>query len=301
MRILLTGGTGLIGRQLIRALVERGDQVLAHARRPQTPAPGVVWFTGDAADPETFAPAMATADAVVNLAGAPVAARWTAAHRAAIMQSRVQTTSALVQALEGSAHRPQAWANASAIGFYGPAPKDPCSESSPQGPGFLAEVAGAWEAAAADVARAGVRLVCVRLGVVLAAQGGMLPTLLMPVRAFVGGPLGDGQQWLSWVHLQDAVRLIVWALDNAQVQGPINAVAPNPARQHELMDRAGRILGRPIWLRVPAWAARLAMGQMAEEMALASQQVVPKQALGHGFVYSHPHLDAALKDLLLPR
>lgn len=301
MRILLTGGTGTIGRKLIDALTARGDQVLAHTRKPQGHKPGVFWFEGDAAKAATFAQAMGSCDAVINLAGAPVASRWTESHRKAILKSRIDTTRALVQACQASAQKPNVWVNASAIGYYGPDPQGQCNESSPKGPGFLADVAGAWEAAAADVAQLGVRLIFMRLGVVLAAEGGMLPTLLLPVRAFVGGPLGDGQQWLSWIHVADAVRLFIWAVDTAQVQGPINAVAPNPARHEEMMARLGRITKRPIWLRVPAWAAKLAMGDMAQEMALASQNVVPKQALAQGFAYTYPHLDAALKNLLLPQ
>ena len=298
MRILLTGATGLIGSALTRALVDRGDQVIAHTRRRRPKMPGVHWLEGDGQDPQTYRQALTTVDAVVNLAGAPIACRWTQKARAEILRSRTETTQALVAALDPAGPRPKVWLNASAIGYYGPNPQRLCDESTPRGPGFLAEVCGAWEAAALGAERAQVRLVRLRLGMVLAAHGGALPMFVQAARALVGGPMGAGDQWMSWIHITDVVRLMLWCLDNPAISGAVNAVAPNAARHQEFIAALGKQLKRPMWLRAPSWALRTALGAMAEELILANQEVVPKIALRGGFAYRHPHLEAALHDLL---
>lgn len=300
MRVLLTGGTGLIGRSVIQQLVDRGDQVLSHTRKPRANTPGVFWFTGDSARPETYSQAMTSADAVINLAGAPIACRWTARNRETILKSRTQTTQALVEAARLSSSRPGVWINASAVGFYGGEPSGLCDENSAMGQGFLADVTAAWEAAALGAAElVPMRLVRLRLGAVLAAHGGMLPMFVTAARAFVGGPMGSGTQPLSWIHITDAVRLIVWCLDEQTIEGAINAVAPNPTQHGTFVEVLGRVLGRPMWLRAPPWALKLAMGGMADELVLGGQEVVPKAALQHGFSWRFPYLEAALKDLLV--
>jgi uncharacterized protein (TIGR01777 family) len=298
MRILLTGATGLIGSAVAAALVDRGDQIIAHSRRRRPPKPGIHWLVGDGQDPDTYRQALATVDGVINLAGAPIACRWTPKARAEILRSRVDTTRALVSALDGGGARPKVWVNASAIGYYGPNPKGLCEESTPQGQGFLAEVCGAWEAAALGAQQAQVRLVRLRLGAVLAAHGGMLPVFVRAARALLGGPMGSGEQWMSWIHITDAVRLILWCLDEPEICGPVNAVAPNAARHKEFIAALGKVLNRPMWLRAPIWALGAALGDMAQELVLANQEVVPKIALNGGFAYRHPHLEAALHDLL---
>lgn len=297
MRILLTGATGLIGTAVAQALVDRGDQVLAHTRRARSKKPGMYWIEGDAQDPATFAKAMPTVDAVINLAGAPIACRWSASARRAILKSRSETTVALAAAARGGP-RPKTWINASAIGYYGAQPPNQCDESTPMGPGFLAEVCGAWEAAALSAQCDGTRVVRLRLGAVLAAHGGMLPLFVRAAKAWVGGPMGSGDQWMSWIHITDVVRMVLWSLDEERVTGAVNAVAPNPARHEALVVGLGKIVDRPMWLRMPTWALRLGLGDMAQELVLASQEVVPKYALTQGFSYRHPHLDAALQDLI---
>jgi len=299
MRILLTGATGLIGSAVTAALVDRGDQIIAHTRRSRPKKPGVHWLLGDGQNPDTYRQALTTVDGVINLAGAPIARRWTAGARAEILRSRIETTRALVAALPADGPRPKVWLNASAIGYYGPNPAGLCDESTPQGEGFLAEVCGAWEAAALGAEQAQVRLVRLRLGAVLAAHGGMLPVFVQAARALVGGPMGAGEQWLSWIHITDVVRLILWCLDEPSIQGPVNAVAPNAARHKEFIATLGKVLKRPMWLRAPPWALRAVLGDMAQELVLANQEVVPKMALHGGFAYRHPHLEAALHDLLV--
>lgn len=301
MRVLLIGGTGLIGTSVAQALVDRGDQVLCHTRKRRQDRPGIFWFTGDSQDPATYSEVMASADAVINLAGAPIAARWTRKNKQLMLKSRTETTRALVQAAQKSAHRPTVWINASAIGLYGAHPKGLCDEAAPIGEGFLAEVASAWEATALPAEGLGIRLVRLRLGAVLSAHGGMLPMFVTAAKAFVGGPMGTGAQPLSWIHITDAVRMLLWCADEPNVHGAINAVAPNPTDQNALIGYLGKILSRPMWLRSPAWALKLVMGDMAHELVLGGQEVVPKAALQGGFSWRYPHLESALHDLLARR
>ena len=300
MRIVITGGTGLIGTALTAALVARGDQVLLYTRKPRPPRAGVFYFEGDPQVVATYAAAIDGADAIINLAGAPIARLWTAAARSTILSSRVKTTEALVGALKQAQRRPKVFLSASAIGLYGADPQGQCDESSPAGYGFLADVCRQWEAAAQPAEAQGVRLVQLRLGVVLAAQGGMLPLVARAAKSFVGGPIGNGEQWISWIHLEDVVRLILFALEHPTLRGPVNVVAINPVRHAQFITQVGRALSRPMWLRLPGWAARLALGDAAREMVLASQQVVPKKALHCGFSYRFVALEAALADLLSP-
>lgn len=298
MRVLLTGSTGLLGTALRQRLIARGDTVVAHTRKPQAQAAQVHWLRGDAQDPGTYAGVMDEVDAVINLAGATIAQRWTRAARQEILHSRVGTTKALVQAAQAGKKMPARWLNASAVGFYGAHAATQCDESSPRGRGFLADVTAAWEAEAAPLAGFGVGVHLMRLGVVLAREGGVFPMLRRVTQSYLGGPLGDGQQWMSWVHHDDAVALFLWALSGAAPPGPLNACAPNAARQAEMMARLGQILRRPSWLRAPGLPMRWALGQMADELLLGGQNVVPKVALSGGFVHAHPGLEGALRQLL---
>lgn len=298
MRILLTGSTGLLGTALRQRLIARGDTVVAHTRRAQPQAAQVHWLRGDAQDPATYAGVLDEVDAVINLAGAPIAQRWTRSARQQILHSRVGTTRALVAAARGAKKLPTRWLNASAVGYYGAHANAQCDESSPRGRGFLSDVTAAWEAETAPLAGFGVGVHLMRLGVVLAREGGVLPLLRGVTRSYLGGPLGDGQQWMSWVHLEDAVALFLWAMHGAAPPGPLNTCAPNAARQAEMMARLGQLLRRPSWLRAPALPMRWALGQMAEELLLGGQNVVPKVALSNGFVHAHPVLEGALRQLL---
>lgn len=300
MRVVITGGTGLIGTALTRALVARGDQVLLYTRKPRPPRAGVFYFEGDPQKAATYEAAIDGADAIINLAGASIARPWTAAARTAILDSRIKTTEALVGALERVSRRPKVFLSASAIGLYGAEPRGQCDESTPAGYGFLADVCRQWETASQPAEALGLRLVQLRLGVVLAKEGGMLPLVARAAKSFVGGPIGNGEQWVSWIHLDDVVRLILFALEHADLRGPVNAVAINPVRHAQFVAQVGRALSRPMWLRLPAWAARLALGDAARELVLASQQVVPKKAMHCGFSYRFVALEAALADLLSP-
>lgn len=297
MNVLIIGATGLVGSQLRRALIARGDTVLAHCRRPQAEQVGTHWLMGPSDRAETYTAALHEADAVINLAGTSIAQRWTERARRDILASRVATTRALGDALRLVPQKPRTWLNASAVGFYGTDETGPCDESASAGEGFLSEVCQAWEGAAI-AARQHERLVLLRFGVIFASEGGVLRSLVRASKAFVGGPIGSGQQWMSWVHLQDVIRMILWSLDDHQVSGPLNVTAPNAARQADVMTKLGQLLHRPRSLPLPAGVVRFALGAMGDELLLGGQNVVPRQALARGYHHAFAGLEAALRDLL---
>lgn len=288
MRILLTGGTGFIGARLAAALEKRGDSVVVVSRRPSGGA-SVGW---DAVESE-----VERADAVLHLAGEPVAgARWTPERLERIRSSRVDTTALLARAIASASHKPQVFVSASAIGVYGMRRDDVvCDEQTSPGDDVLARVCVAWEAAADEARAAGVRVVHPRIGVVL-GPGGALAKMVGAFRWFVGGPVGDGTQWTSWIHVDDAVRALLLLVDTGTLSGPVNLVAPAPATMNDLAHAIGRALGRPSVMRVPAFALRLAVGKGLAELLLTGQRVAPRRLEEAGFAFAFPSLDGALAD-----
>ena len=291
MKAVIGGANGLIGSSLLRALRARGDEVVALVRRPAS-AGEVRW------DGRTVpASAVDGADAVVNMSGANIAARrWTDSFKNEIMESRVQSTRAFVEAVRAARRKPRVFVNASAVGFYGGRRDEEVTEASPAGNDFLAEVCKASEAEAVRAEDLGVRTVLLRTGVVLAREGGALKQMLPPFKAFVGGPIGNGRQWVPWIHLADEVALILWAVDGT-VRGPLNAVAPAPVRMKEFAQSLGRALHRPALFAVPSLVLRIGLGEMAEVL-LDGQRAVPKKALEAGFRFRFGELEPALHDLL---
>ena len=293
MKVAIAGATGLIGKALVAALRADGDEVVALSRS--------VGRIGDIAttlwDPSTSAlpdQVCDDVDAFVNLAGTGIGdGRWSERHRTAIVTSRVVTTRRLVAAMDKQ--RVDTLINASAIGFYGPG-DDSVDESSPAGSDFLANVCVKWEAEAAK-AEDSARVVLLRTGIVLSMNGGALPKLLVPARLGVGGPLGGGKQWQSWIHIADEVGLILHALRDASLSGPLNATAPNPVRQEEFAHTLGRILGRPAALPTPRFAVRLLLGR-AGDIALTGQRALPSAALRSGYQFEYSLLEPALRNLL---
>jgi uncharacterized protein len=298
MHVFVTGATGLIGRTVCRAPAARGDAVTALSRAPDAPArlpSGVRVVTGDPAAPGAWQDVLAETDACVHLAGEPVAdGRWTAARKRRIRESRVESTRRVAEVVR--ARGPAVLVSGSAVGFYGSRGDEVLDEASAAGQGFLADVCREWEAAA-EPASGRARVVALRTGIVLAADGGALPKLVRPFRAFAGGPLGDGAFFQPWIHLADEVALVLLALDDARASGPLVAAAPEPARNRDVARAIGRVLRRPSALPAPAVAVRLALGEMAEAV-LSSQRVVPRKALGLGYRFRFPDLEAALRDLL---
>ncbi len=296
MHVFVTGATGLIGSALCQALVARGDAVTALSRSSSArglPA-GVRSLQGDPARAGPWQEALAGCDACVHLAGEPLAPRrWTEERKRAIRASRVESTRRVAEVI--AARGPAVLVCGSAIGYYGPHGDEPLDERAPPGDGFLASLCQEWEAETRPAA-ARARVVLLRTGVVLARRGGALQQMLLPFRLFVGGPIGSGEFWVSWIHLADEVGLILWALDGT-VSGPLDATAPGPVRQRDLARALGRVLRRPSLLPVPLVALRLALGELAQVVA-SGQRVLPRKALELGYRFRHDELEAALRDLL---
>jgi uncharacterized protein len=300
--VLVTGATGLVGRRLVAALAEEGRDVRIASRRadPRGFDPAVEPIRWDGRS--LPGPALSNLGALVHLAGEPVfGGLLTASRRRRIRASRVDSTESLVAGIAAlpESDRPACFVCASAVGYYGSRGDEQLDESAGPGDGFLAEVCEAWERAALAAGDLGVRTVCLRIGIVMAREGGALPLMATPFRLGLGGRLGDGRQWFPWIHVDDLVAMIRTAIAEPLWSGPVNAVAPEPVTNAELTRALGRVLGRPTLLPVPAFALRAALGELAQEL-LGSRRVVPRAARERGFAYRHPRLESALAAALSP-
>jgi uncharacterized protein (TIGR01777 family) len=292
--VLVSGASGLVGAALVPFLGTGGHEATRLVRRPTEP--GVHW---DPAAGRLAAGDLAGIDAVVHLAGEPIAdGRWTDEKKRRIRSSRVEGTALLARTLAGMAAPPKVLIVASAIGVYGDRGAAELDEQAEAGEGFLADVCRAWEAAAAPAREAGIRVVHLRFGVILASRGGALARMLMPFRLGAGGILGDGSQYVSWVALDDVLGAILHALTTDTLAGPVNVVAPAAVTNREYTKTLGRVLSRPTVVPVPAAGARLAFGEMADELLLASTRVVPRALAESGYVFRWPTLDGALRHVL---
>ena len=288
MRVLVTGGTGFIGQAVCHALRGAAHTVTIVSRDP-------AHASGTAVGWDAVGQAVAAADALVNLAGEPIAAgRWGPVRKEAILQSRVNATRALVDAAGAAAQRPAILVSASAVGYYGARDDELLDETAGPGTGFLAEVCQAWEREASRAEALGLRVVRLRIGMVLAGDGGALARMLPPFRAFVGGRLGNGRQWMSWIHRGDLTGLVVEALANEGYRGAVNATAPEPVRNRDFTAALGRVLVRPAAIRVPAMVLRLALGEMADVL-LTGQRVLPRAAERLGYRWQYPEVLGALR------
>ena len=294
--IAVTGATGLIGSALVARLRATGHVVRRLVRSGRDAQAGDVSWNPEAGtlDPS----ALAGCDAIIHLAGAPVAERWTASHKRDIRDSRVKGTALLAKAVAAMAVKPRVVLSGSATGYYGDRGDEQLDERSAPGTGFLADVARAWEGAAEPIAQAGVRLVLLRTGVVLSPDGGALGKMLPPFRMGLGGPMGSGRQWISWISLNDQVRAIEHALATDGLRGPVNLVSPNPMTNAMFATTLGRVLRRPALMPLPAFALELMFGEMAEATVLAGQRVVPQALGGAGFQCAEPTLEGALRAML---
>ncbi len=297
MRVLVSGASGLVGSELVPALEQAGHRVARMVRRASRAGGEALWnpLTG-----EINPAAVEACDTVINLAGESIASgRWTAAKKARIRDSRVRGTQTLATALARLPQRPRTLINASAIGYYGNRGDEVLDENSAPGSGdFLSEVCAAWEGATAAAAEAGVRVVLVRFGVVLSGQGGALKKMLLPFKLGLGGKVGSGRQYMSWVALDDAVGAILHALNTDSVRGPLNVVSPQPVTNLEFTKTLGRVLSRPTVFPMPALAARVVFGQMADELLLSSKRVMPAKLSASGYAFKWPTLAAALDHVL---
>ena len=293
MRIVIAGGSGFIGEPLVQRLLSRGDQVSVLSRNPAKVrfGRGVAW---DGKTQGGWSTEVADADAIVNLAGENVGeGRWTDERKRQLIASRLDATGAIVQALRNAPPRERVLVNASAVGYYGLRGDEVLDESGSRGDGFLAELVEKWENAARE-AEPLARLVIPRFGVALSADGGALKKMLLPFKLGLGGPVGSGEQWMSWIDRDDAVRFVEWAIDTRSARGVYNVTAPQPVRNRDFVRALGRALHRPTVMPAPAFALKLAFGQMADEVLLGGQRVVPGRAEREGFELEVPTLDASL-------
>ena len=304
MHIVVTGGTGFIGRPLCARLLDLGHTVTIFTRDLQTAQSRsdsrirLVGWHGFRGPTEEVLLALADSDVVINLAGAPVAdRRWTPRTKNTLRTSREGPTTSLVTAFAKLQTRPVLFLSASAIGYYGPRQDEPLTEESPSGTGFLASLCREWEGAARAAERLGLCVTLLRIGVVLGKGGGALEKMLPLFRLGLGGPLGTGTQWMSWIHLEDLVELVLFLMNQA-VSGPVNATAPHPVTNRDFAKALGQTLRRPAWLPTPAFALKLPLGQMAEELLLTGQRVLPARAQALGFRYRYPELAEALRAIV---
>jgi len=292
MKVAVTGATGLIGSALCRDLNKDGAEVLAVTRKP-----GVLWDPERGFEAATLA-SLDGVDAVVHLAGESIAKRWSAAQKERIRNSRVNGSRALVEGLKKLNRRPAALVSASAVGYYGDRGDEELDESSSPGAGFLPDVCKAWEAETARAAEAGMRVAQLRFGIVLSTRGGALGKMLLPFKLGLGGPVGSGRQWMSWVHIDDVVGAIRFALAQTSLKGPANVTAPRPERNAEFSRTLGKVLKRPAFLPAPGFALKLAFGEMAQALLLEGQKVLPRALERAGYAFKNRELEPALADVI---
>ncbi|WP_373541880.1 TIGR01777 family oxidoreductase [Chamaesiphon sp.] len=301
MKIAIAGATGFVGSRLVQQLQVQGHQLIILTRSPQQVGNrfGQAQIVGyNPLKSGEWQQSISGCDAVINLAGEPIAEkRWTPAQKRTILESRQIGTQKIVEAISLAVIKPPVLINASAIGYYGTSETSKFDETSPAGTDFLAEVCTAWETAAQAATASGTRVVIIRLGIVLGENGGALGKMLTPFSAFVGGPIGSGNQWFSWVHRDDVVKLIIQALSETNMQGVYNATAPSPVTMTEFAQTLGTVMNRPSWLPVPNFALEALLGEGAI-VVLQGQQVVPTRTQAQGFEFQNTTLEPALRAIL---
>lgn len=294
MTIVVAGGTGFLGSALVDGWRAQGHRAIVLTRRPRREGE-LAWSPDEGGG--AWASAIDGAGAVVNLAGAGIAdQRWTTARKAVILESRLRATRALVSAIRSAHTPPGVFVSASAVGIYGTRGDEPLTEDSPAGSDFLADVCRAWETEASAAASL-TRVVLLRTGLVLARHGGALPQIALPFRFFAGGAIGSGRQYMSWIHLADWVGMVDWAMQTSQLSGALNLTAPHPVTNAELSRALGSALRRPSFLRAPAFALRLALGEIADTLLVGGQRVLPAKAQRLGFEFRYPRLEEALREI----
>jgi|Deesub1362A_J573_1020465.scaffolds.fasta_scaffold00173_33 hypothetical protein len=297
MNILITGGTGFIGSALTEELLREGHNVVITTRRRESmwyEDRGILKWSPPALIPSDI---ISRIDAIINLAGESIASgRWTEERKALIRQSRIDTTRAIVQSIRNVNRPPGILISASAVGYYGARGDEELTEDSPPGNDFLADVCKEWEGEAMKAEDEGVRVVITRIGLVLGPGGGLLSRMDRPFRFFIGGHIGTGRQWFSWIHRADLIGIMRFILEHDEIKGPVNATAPHPVTNREFSKALGRALGRPSWFNVPSFAIRLALGEFGE-MLLTGQRVIPEKIIKAGYQFQYTDVEEALRSI----
>jgi hypothetical protein len=301
MRVLVTGASGFLGSRVCDGLLARGDEAVGLTRDPNRARrtnPTIAWHPWRATVERPPASAFAEVEGVINLVGEPIDQRWTDDAKQRILESRERATKNLVDALSAAEPRPPRLVSQSAVGYYGDRGEALIDESAPPGDSFDAQVCVAWEAAAREAEPLGVRVAITRTGLVLDPDHGLLSQLLLPFKLGLGGPIAGGAQYMPWIHVDDVVRILLWALDSDGASGAYNATSPNPVTNREFSKALGRALGRPAVLPLPKLALKARFGDELGEVAAGGQRAMPRRALDAGFEFAHPELEPALRDLL---
>ncbi len=300
MKIFITGANGFVGTNLGRFLLSEGHEVRGLVRsepKGEGLPKGISYVVGEGTQPGKWQEAIPGHDVLINLAGVPIFQRWTPAYKRLLYDTRILTTRNLVDAIPAEQGSSVTLLSTSAVGYYGSAGDEELAESSPPGNDFLATLARDWEGEAAKAGDKGVRVAITRFGVVLGRDGGALPQMILPFRLFVGGPLGDGRQWFSWIHIEDLCRAARFVITTQEIHGPVNFTAPGPVRNRDLARAIGKVLGRPSIMPAPAFMIRLLMGEFGS-VILTGQRVVPGLLQAQGFNFRYDSIEAALENLL---
>jgi uncharacterized protein (TIGR01777 family) len=299
MKILITGGTGFVGTQLTSRLIKDNHEVTILSRSAkrsgETPR-GMSYLQGDPTQKGSWQEAIKNHDAAINLAGASIFAKWTEEHKKAIRESRVSTTRNIVEGIASHPQKQFAFFSTSAVGYYGFCGDEELTEESPHGDDFLARIASEWEGEALKAKEKGARVVITRFGIVMGEKGGALGQMIPLFKKFIGGPIGSGRQWFSWVHIKDLAEAFTFLLKHPEISGPVNVCSPNPVRNKDLAKALGRALHRPSFMPAPGFMIKLVLGEFGS-VILEGQRVIPKRLLDSGFAFQYPEIDKALQEI----
>jgi len=300
MKILITGGTGFVGTQLTSRLIQDGNEVTILTRSPKgakAPSPGISYLHGDPAQKGPWQQSIKDHDVIINLAGASIFERWTKEHKRAIRESRVNTTRNIVEGIDPASGKKITLFSTSAVGYYGFHGDEKLTEEAPPGNDFLARLAVEWEGEALKAQEKGARIVITRFGIVLGEKGGALGQMIPLFKKFIGGPIGSGRQWFSWVHIKDLAEAFVFLMKHPEISGPVNLCSPNPVRNKDLAKALGKVLHRPSFMPAPGFMIKLVLGEFGS-VILEGQRVIPRRLLDSGFAFQYPDIDKALQSLM---
>lgn len=305
MKVIIAGGSGFIGSRLIQRLNDAKHDVVLLSRNPgairsyENGALKIVQWDGRTVG--SWSQFIDGADVVINLAGENIAAkRWSEKQKIRLVNSRIESTRTIIQSINNAKKKPRVLVNASAVGFYGNDGDGDVAEAQTKGEGFLSDLCEQWEREAQDAEKSDLRVVLLRIGVVLDSSGGALKKMLLPFKLFIGGPLGSGKQWFPWIHREDVINIILFALEKQSLSGAVNVASPSPVTMNEFSSLLGKAIGRPSWMRVPSFMLKLMLGEMSE-MLIGGRRIIPKKLLDNGFVFQHPDLEATLDSLFKER